>query len=100
MGGSIGHGLSGQTGREKTTLSGNILIVDLNNCLKSSAYILRIQVLVFVAIYPCKISLRLQGESHASCLPSTEPTSYMPTFTCLSGEIRVRQVGMEWGRVN
>lgn len=73
----------------------NILIVDLNNCLKSSAYTLRIQVLGFVAIHPCNASLRLQGESHASFL-STEPMSCTLTFTCLSGEMRVRQVGTGW----
>lgn len=44
--------------------------MDLNNCLKSSVYILRVQVWDFVAICPCNASLRLQRESHASCLLS------------------------------
>lgn len=74
--------------------------MDLNNCLKSLAYILRSQVLGLVAIHPCNISLSLQGESHASCLPSTEPMSCILTFMCLFGGMRVRQVGMRGGRVN
>lgn len=88
-GGSIGHGLSGANGeRENSMFYWNLLIVDLNNCLKSSAYILRIQVLGFVAVHPCNASVRLQGESHASFL-STEPMSCTLTFTWGRG-------GLEW----
>lgn len=73
--------------------------MDLNNCLKSSVYILRIQVLGFVARYSCNASLRLQGESHASCLPSTESMSPTLTFTRLSAKIRVRPMGVHWSTV-
>lgn len=53
-------------------------------------YMLRIQVLGLIAIYPCNAFLRLHRESHASCLLSTEPMLCMQTFMCLSGEMRAR----------
>lgn len=62
--------------------------MNLNNCLESLAYILRSQILGLVAIHPCNTSLSLQGESHASCLPSTEPMSCTLTFMCLFGRMR------------
>lgn len=64
--------------------------MDLNNCLKSSVSILRVQVWDFVAICPCNTSLRLQG-SYASCLLSIGAHVMDVVFTCLS--LRVRQGG-------
>lgn len=64
--------------------------MDLNNCLKSSVSILRVQVWDFFAICPCNASLRLRGKS---CFLSA--VHWSPCHGCCfhMPVVRVRQGG-------
>ena len=71
--------------------------MDLNNCLKSSVYILRIQVWGFVAIH---FVMRLRGYRGTVMLLVCHPLSpcCAPSHSHAC-KIRVRQMGEQWSRV-
>lgn len=102
MGRSVGHGLNGANEGERK----HHILREYPESLWIWIIVWRVQFIFwefrFGVLLPYILVMLLwgcRGKSHASCLPSTEPMSCTLTFTCLSAQMRVRQLGVPWSRV-